>query len=423
MKQLTKTKVTVRLRKLENRKEWYIYIESYPVMVAGKKTAQRVREYINRTVKTVEWDKSKIARTDAGGLSTFKPNRNDNGIIICRSNVDVESMLYADGIRKLRQREFDQSDLFTDNEAVRVEQLKRENQNFVAYFNAANKKRHKNSSDSIIFNWERTIAYFKDFTGDQILFSEMNVKLAEEFRNFLLSSPKANEKSVGISRNTAATYFSIFKAVLKQAFIDGFLTFDLSAKLQGISEEETRREYLTLDELNKLVKTPCKNNILNRAAIFSALTSLRHCDIKKLKWKEVNINGNQINLHFTQKKTKGVEYTPISNQAFLMCGEPQSPERLVFEDLPAPSWISRPLKKWVENAGITKKITFHCFRHTFATLQLTNGTDIYTVSKMLGHTDIKTTQIYAKVVDEKKNLASKAIVLDGEHLNALADEF
>jgi len=63
-------------------------------------------------------------------------------------------------------------------------------------------------------------------------------------------------------------------------------------------------------------------------------------------------------------------------------------------------------------AGIKKKITFHCFRHTYATLQLSNGTDIYTVSKMLGHTNVQTTQIYAKVVDEKKNKAEQAIQLE-----------
>jgi integrase len=102
---------------------------------------------------------------------------------------------------------------------------------------------------------------------------------------------------------------------------------------------------------------------------------------------------------------------PISLQALELCGEPRKPEQLVFENLPDPSWISRPLKKWLENARITKKITFHCFRHTFATLQLTNGTDIYTVSKMLGHTNVKTTQIYAKVVDEKKEKAAHAIQL------------
>lgn len=103
---------------------------------------------------------------------------------------------------------------------------------------------------------------------------------------------------------------------------------------------------------------------------------------------------------------------PISEQAFQLCGEPGKPNKLVFEDLPDPSWISRPLDRWIKAAGISRKITFHCFRHTFATLQLTNGTDIYTVSKMLGHTNVKTTQIYAKVVDRKKQKAANTIKLN-----------
>ena len=173
------------------------------------------------------------------------------------------------------------------------------------------------------------------------------------------------------------------------------LTIDLSAKIKGIQEQETRREFLTVEELNTLAATPCEYKDLKRATLFSALTGLRHCDIQKMQWKEIQIDGDQARLNFTQKKTKGVEYTPISAQALELCGEPRNPNQLVFEDLPAPSWISRPLKKWLETAGITKKITFHCFRHTFATLQLSNGTDIYTVSKMLGHTNVKTTQIYA----------------------------
>ena len=78
MKQLSKTKVTVRLRKAEDRKEWYVYIESYPVHVPGKKTPQRIREYLNRVVTTVEWDKNKITRTDSNGTKNYKPKRNDN---------------------------------------------------------------------------------------------------------------------------------------------------------------------------------------------------------------------------------------------------------------------------------------------------------------------------------------------------------
>jgi integrase len=169
---------------------------------------------------------------------------------------------------------------------------------------------------------------------------------------------------------------------------------------------------LTVEELNTLAATPCDRDILKRAALFSALTGLRHCDIQKLRWKEISMDGSQVRLHFTQQKTKGVEYTPISEQALILCGEPGKPEHFVFEDLPDPSWISRPLKQWIEAAGIKKNITFHCFRHTFATLQLSGGTDIYTVSKMLGHTNVKTTQIYAKVVDEKKNKAAQAIQLE-----------
>lgn len=412
MKQLSNTKVTVRLRKAEDRKEWYVYIESYPVYVLGKHTPQRVREYLNRCITTVEWDKKRTARTDADGTKTYKPKRDDNGIIVCRSEKDQETMLYADGIRKLRQREYDNADLYSDTESAQVEQKERSQQNFVEYFNATAKKRHAQSSDSIRVNWKRAYELIKLFAGDALPFSKIDNRFADDFKLYLLSAPCGGNKSGTISRNTAVTYFSIFKAALKQAFVDGYLTTDLSAKIKGIPEQESRREYLTVEELNILAGTPCERDVLKRAALFSALTGLRHCDIQKLRWKEISMNGNQAQLHFTQQKTKGVEYMPISQQALDLCGEPREPEQLVFEDLPDPAWISKPLKRWIEAAGITKRITFHCFRHTYATLQLSSGTDIYTVSKMLGHTNVKTTQIYAKVVDEKKSKAAQAIQLN-----------
>ena len=160
------------------------------------------------------------------------------------------------------------------------------------------------------------------------------------------------------------------------------------------------------------LKTPC-DDILKRAALFSALTGMRHSDIQKLKWSEVEEYNGGYRLNFTQQKTKGVEYMPISPQAYKLCGERKNDgELLVFAGLPDPSWISKPLERWVKASGITKHITFHCFRHTYATLQLANGTDIYTVSKMLGHTNVKTTQIYAKVIDKKKDEATEAFKLD-----------
>ncbi|GAB6121598.1 site-specific integrase [Dysgonomonas termitidis] len=412
MKELSNTKVTVRLRKVEDRKEWYLYIESYPVFVAGKKQPQRIREYLNRTVTTMEWDKTRTARTEADGSVSYKPKRNDNGLIICRSEIDQESILYADGVRKLRQREYDNADLYSDTETAQAEQKEKLQQNFIEYFDVAAKKRHANSSESIRTNWKRTLELMKLFAGEYLPFSKIDNRLAEDFRMFMLSAPCGGNRSGTVSRNTAATYFSIFKAGLKQAFVDGYLTVDLSAKIKGIQEQETRREFLTVEELNILAATPCEQDTMKRAALFSALTGLRHCDIQKMKWKEIQIDGDQARLNFTQQKTKGVEYMPISAQALQLCGEPRKLDQLVFEDLPDPSWISKPLERWIKAAGITKRITFHCFRHTFATLQLSNGTDIYTVSKMLGHTNVKTTQIYAKVVDEKKNKAAQAIQLN-----------
>lgn len=417
MKQLSNTKVTVRIRKAEDRKEWYIYLESYPVFVSGKKIPQRIREYINRSITTVEWDKKRTARTNEDGTKTYKPKRDDNGVIVCRSEIDQETMLYADGVRKLRQREYDNADLYSDTETAQAEQKERSQQNFISYFSETLKKRHRNSSMSIITNWQRTLDLLKLYIGsDYLSFSQIDNRIIENFKTYLLSAPCGGNKKGTISKNTAATYFSIFKAALKQAFVDGYLTVDLSAKIKGIQEQESRREYLTVEELNTLAGTPCERDDLKRAALFSALTGLRHCDIQKMRWKEIQIDGDNARLNFTQQKTKGVEYMPISAQALQLCGEQGQAEQLIFEDLPDPAWISKPLKRWIEAAGISKRITFHCFRHTYATLQLSSGTDIYTVSKMLGHTNVKTTQIYAKVVDEKKEKATQAIKLNGINL-------
>lgn len=411
-KKLAKTKCTVKLRKSEYHNEWYLILESYPVF-NGTDKPQRIIEALNRTITSPVWDKTRTARTSADGAKTFKPKRDVNGIIQCKSTIDQEACVFADGVRSIRQKEYDNADLYTEKEAELAVQNQRQQIDFIEYFSKVSKDRHRNSSQSIIVNWNRVWELLKLFTNNQSLpFSQINLSKAEEIRRFMLTAPCGGNKKGTVSHNTAATYYSIFKAGLKQAFIDGYLTVDISAKIKGIQDQESRREHLSVEELNILAVTPCDRPILKRAALFSALTGVRHCDIQKLKWKEIQVVGEQVRLNFTQQKTKGVEYMPISEQAYELCGEPGKPEQLVFEDLPDPSWISGPLKRWIKSAGITRNITFHCFRHTYATLQLAGGTDIYTVSKMLGHTNVKTTQIYAKVVDEKKQKATKAIKIN-----------
>ncbi len=412
-KKLSNTKCTVKLRKSEYREEWYLIIDIYPVYKKPGGKPSRIKEGVNRSITTPIWDKTHIAKTNPDGSVTYKPKRDINGVIQCRSKVDNEACLYADKVRELRQREYDNQELYTETEAEMAAQNERSMCNFIEYFRQETERRHAISSESIRVNWNRVLELLKIFAKcDVIPFGSIDLKLIEDFKQFMFTAPQGGKKKGIVSRNTAATYFSIFKAALKQAFVDGYLTIDLSAKAKGIPEQESRREYLTIDELNTLATTECDNPIIKRAALFSALTGMRHVDIQKLRWKEIVRDGDHWRVNFTQQKTKGVEYTPISEQAYQLCGERRDDNQLVFEDLPSPSWISKPLKRWIKASGITKHITFHCFRHTFATLQLANGTDIYTVSKMLGHTNVKTTQIYTKVVDAKKETAADAIKLN-----------
>jgi len=144
--------------------------------------------------------------------------------------------------------------------------------------------------------------------------------------------------------------------------------------------------------------------------IFSCLTGLRWSDIEKLKWSEVQHSDNLgYFIRFRQQKTNGAETLPIAEEARELLGEQKEPKERVFTGLKYGNWNKTYLKDWLIDAGINKHITFHCARHTYATLQLTLGTDIYTVSKLLGHKNLSTTEIYAKVINEKKVEAANKI--------------
>jgi len=80
------------------------------------------------------------------------------------------------------------------------------------------------------------------------------------------------------------------------------------------------------------------------------------------------------------------------------------------------SWISRPLKVWIEASDIKKHVTFHCGRHSFASLLLENGVDIYTIKNLMGHTNVRTTQIYTHIVNEKKEKAANTLHIDNLNL-------
>lgn len=313
-----------------------------------------------------------------------------------------QQRLLAENIRAKRQIEI-------QNNQYGLTSHTKQSANFVTFFRQLAEERKGSNSD----NWISALHYLEAFTGGSLKFSDLNEQVCCDFRQFLFDTPSNRTNRTNLSQNTVLSYFNKFKAALKQAYKSGYLQTDLNAKVERVKEAETHRQFLSLEELQALANTPCDNPLLKRAALFSALTGLRFSDIQKLTWGEVRHSEQRgYYLQFHQQKTKGAEYLYISDQAFGLLDERGKPDMLVIAGLTYSAWENVKLKKWLLSAGITKDATFHSFRHTFATLQLTLGTDIYTVSKMLGHRDLKTTQVYAKIVDEKKQEAANKIKLD-----------
>ena len=413
-KPLLHTKVTVKLRKSEYREEWYLVVESYPIRKPDGGKPGRIIESVNRIITTPIWDTTAITSIDAEGNYKYKPKRDTNGIIQCTSRLDREACIYADKVRALRQQEYDTAVVYSYREQEMIAQNERMEQDFIAYFNSIIYKVHPNSSNSIIVNWTRVGKLLSIFSeGKPIPFRKINVKLLEDLKLFMLTAPQGGNKKGTLSQNSAATYFSIVKAGLHRAFIDEYLTVDIAAKVKGIPELKVKRETLTLEEAELLAQTPCENEVLKRAFFFAILTGIRLCDTHELTWGEIQKTSTGWRVDFTQRKTHVVDYLPINEQADSLCGEPGEYDQQIFAGLTGSSWISRPLKKWIAASGIKKHITFHCSRHTFATLQLENGTDIFVVKGMLGHTNVKTTQIYAHIVDKSKRNAAEVLQIDG----------
>jgi integrase len=320
-----------------------------------------------------------------------------------------ETLQLAEQIRQKRENYLNKPEIYTGYEKEQLKIKEQGEQNFVTYFKSLADKRKASNHD----NWVSAYNYLETFTKGNLKFADLNEKFCNEFKEYLLTTRSNKSNKVTLSQNSAVSYFNKVKATLKQAYKDGYLPSDLNGKIQPVKQAETQRNFLTIEELNSLVKTECNNPLLKRAALFSALTGLRFSDIKNLVWGELEyIEGNGYFIKFKQQKTKGVEMMPISEQAYSLLGERKEPTDKVFEGLTYSAYENKHLAKWIGLAGITKDITFHCFRHTFATLQLSKGTDIYTVSKMLGHRELKTTQIYAKIIDQTKREAADKIQLD-----------
>ena len=200
-------------------------------------------------------------------------------------------------------------------------------------------------------------------------------------------------------------YFKLLSTALNKAVEAGKMTSNPMAsinrrKILG-DVQSPERVYLTSDELQKLSSTPCRRSDVRRAFLFSCMCGLRWSDVKALTWGEVKQSGESFWIETRMVKTQQMLYLPLSQDAIALTPERNdAPDSAHVFVLPTLDCAESVIAQWVKDAGINKHITFHCARHTFATLLLTMGGDLYTTSKLLGHKNISTTQVYAKIVDE-----------------------
>ena len=279
-----------------------------------------------------------------------------------------------------------------------------DNKCFLEYFMSLAQKRGRSASNKSI--WLIVYTYLKEYSSE-IKMKHLTVPFIHGFKDFLLDRPHFKLKDQKISQNTACSYFSKVTYALKCAYKDGVIRENIAPKIERIKAVDVKKEFLTKEEATRLKNTPCSDEILKKGCLFMMYTGLRVSDIIKLKWSEIEYSeevGHYI--RFQHQKTSSQQTLPFNEDAYNLLPQQGEGSEGVFENF---SKNYRKLKLWVKDAGIEKNITFHSFRHTFATMLLNSNVSVFTVKEMLGHKEISTTMNYVNLLNDKKVSAANAI--------------
>ncbi|MFA7193138.1 MAG: site-specific integrase [Bacilli bacterium] len=264
------------------------------------------------------------------------------------------------------------------------------------------------------YNFKSLALHLTIYKGEKIPFSKVDEDFAKGFIEYLETAKNQNlhktKKNPYLSQNTKNKLYKKLNTALKQAVREKIIPENPMDYIDNDDKPKAKagtREYLTIEEVKQLIKTDCKNIDVKNAFLFCCLTGLRFSDVSRITWENFNKNNSGGNeLRFKMKKGGKEIVVQVSDEAMKFVPRPddaQPPDR-IFK-LSKNEIVNPILSEWVKSAGITKNITFHCARHTAATLNLSLGTPIAVVSKLLGHSKIATTQIYAQIVDEAQRQA------------------
>lgn len=250
--------------------------------------------------------------------------------------------------------------------------------------------------------------YLNETCQPDIVLANADADFCRGFIAFLRYA-KNNVRKDGstISNGAAHHHQAVLNGALNKAVREGILASNplksLASK-EKYQPSESIREYLTLEELKAAMAAPCPREDVKRAFLFSCFTGLRLSDVRSLTWVKIikAPDGHTLYIRVRMQKTQKLLNVPLSKEALDCLYQKDDADEPIFTLPAGASNIERNLTIWMRNAKIDKHITYHCSRHSFATMMLTLGADIYTTSKLLGHANVNTTSIYAKIVDQKK---------------------
>lgn len=247
-----------------------------------------------------------------------------------------------------------------------------------------------------------------------ISINKIDFAFVTEFEFYLRSIKKC-------SNNTAVKYVRNFRKIIKICLDNDWLEKNPCSRYEG-KMKEVERDFLTEEELEKIYKKRFSSERLQLVKdifIFSCYTGLAYVDVKGLKKDHVGIGIDSEKWIFkNRQKTDTKSKIPLLPIAEEIIQKYANHPKCINEDAILPILSNQKMNGYLKEIGdlcdIAKEITFHMARHTFATsVTLTNGVPIETVSKMLGHKNIQTTQHYAKILDKKIS----------EDMNALRNKF
>lgn len=258
---------------------------------------------------------------------------------------------------------------------------------------------------------DKVITHLKAYAGEKTKLSAVDSDFCKGFVAYLgnATSGKHTQNPKPLASSTANAYFQLFTSALNEAVRQKKIAANPVLYLsredkKPIKAEKSNRTFLTIEEVKQLATTDFKNESIKQAFLFACFTGLRISDIRNLTWGNIVERNGSFFVTITMQKTREPLTIKLNKQAAKWLPK-KNVTKEVF-DLPVyNAIINDNLKRWAKKAGIEKSLCFHMSRHTFATMELTLGADLYVVSKLLGHNDVSVTQIYADIINKKREEA------------------